>query len=98
MKKKLKGSLLLLVLCILCAGCGKEKEVKDENKVKWLIPHKYITEESRYPVKEKAINTRLKKDNANYTIEICTYPDNSTWEEDCRKRAGRYCSFTVCCK
>ena len=81
MKKKLKGSLLLLVLCILCAGCGKEKEVKDENKVKWLIPHKYIAEESLHPVKEEKINTRLKKDNANYTIEICTYPDNSTWEE-----------------
>lgn len=81
MNKKIKGSLVLLGLCMLCAGCGKEKEVKDENKVKWLIPHKYITEESLHPVKEKAINTRLKKDNVKYTIEICTYPDNSTWEE-----------------
>ena len=81
MNKKIKGSLALLVLCMLCVGCGKEKEVKDENKVKWLIPHKYITEESLHPVKEKAINTRLKKDNVKYTIEICTYPDNSTWEE-----------------
>lgn len=81
MNKKIKGSLALLVLCMLCVGCGKEKGVKDENKVKWLIPHKYITEESLHPVKEKAINTRLKKDNVKYTIEICTYPDNSTWEE-----------------